>query len=221
MKHNRVTRCLFILVLLVTTLGCNLTDIIRGGQAEEEPESPLVMYVTATPGAAAAPLPAAAPTQEPYTGLSVLPCASPPGDCPEAVNARDFYEIKKPPFIYSFDIPVDTRLFVSTGWSAIDMATLEQNLPYIDFYLEIDGLDYYSELYTTKVEEPDADDPSKMNGLFHLNVVVSGWQAHLPNTIRIGYVVTAPLNDGWDDYDTGFELERVLLICPGGDCVDQ
>jgi len=221
MKPNRVTRFLLLLVLLVTTLGCNLTDVIKGDQEAEEQSSPLVMYVTATPGSAAAPLPAAASTQEPYTGLTVLPCASPPGDCPAAVSARDFYDVVEPPFIYTFDIPVDTQLFVSTGWGAIDMPTLEQNLPYIDFYLEIDGLDYYSELYTTKVEEPDVDDPSKMNGVFYLNVVVSGWQAHLPNTIRIGYVVTAPINDGWDDYDAGFEVERVLHVCPGGDCVDQ
>ena len=57
-----------------------------------------------------------------------------------------------------------------------------------------------------------------MNGIIYLNVVVTGWEPQEPHTIRVGYVTTAPLNDGWDDYDTGFDVVRTLHVCPDGGC---
>ena len=219
MIRSRILRLVYIFFILIFVLGCNLTETIGGQKAAVEPTAPVVVYVTATPQPTLpppTPTPTATPTPE-AARLVVTPCADYPDDCPAAVNSRDFYD-PAPPFEYTFDIPSTTQLFVSTGWGAIDMATLQQNIPYVDFFLEIDGEDYYSDLYTSILEEPDVDNPAKMNGIIYLDVVISGWVPQQPHTITIGYTTTAPLNDGWEDYETGFEVKRVLHVCPDGGC---
>ena len=229
MKRTTVFRLILINGLLLGVLGCNLTDALGGGNSEEKaPTSPVVVYVTANPGMAAAPVLAPtitppAPTVAPASasaGLTVVPCPT-LDDCPGAVSARDFYDVGEPPFEYTFDIPAEIQLAVGTGWSAIDPATLLSNLTKMDFFFEIDGQDYYSDLYTVTSLEPDQDDPTKLNGVFYLNVGISGWVPHQLHTIRIGYDVTAPINDGWDDYAAGFKVEKILHVCPDGGCPIQ
>lgn len=222
MKRTTVTRLVLISMFTLAILGCNLADTIGGGNPPLEPTAPAVVYVTATPRPTLPPTaaPTATPTQTPTpepARLTLLPCPNYPEDCPAAISANRFYEVAAP-FEYTFDVPSEIKLFVSTGWGAIDMATLEQNRPYVDFFLEIDGEDFNSDLYTSVVEEPDPDVPSRMNGIIYLNVVITGWVPQQPHTIRIGYITTAPLNDGWDDYDVGFKVSRTLNVCPDGGC---
>lgn len=222
MKHSTTFRLAVTVILLLAALGCNLTDTIGGENADTEPTAPAVVYVTATsqptlpvtatPSATLTPT----PTPEPAR-LTVLPCPDYPKDCPAAISATRFYEIKAP-YEYTFDVPSEIQLFVSTGWNTIDKATLEQNLPYVDFFLEIDGVDYYSDMYKSIIEKSDPDVPTRMNGYLYLNVVITGWVPHVAHTIRIGYEVTAPINDGWDDYEKGFDVEKILHVCPDGGC---
>lgn len=218
MKHTTTFRLAVTVILLLAALGCNLTDTIGGENADTEPTAPAVVYVTATPQPTQALTATPTTTSTPEVQrLTVLPCPDYPKDCPAAISATRFYEIKAP-YEYTFDVPSEIQLFVSTGWNTIDKATLEQNLPYVDFFLEIDGEDYFSELYTSVIEKSDPDVPTRMNGYLYLNVVLTGWEPHVAHTIRIGYEVTAPINDGWDDYETGFDVEKVLHVCPDGGC---
>ena len=195
-------RLFLITIILFTALSCNLADTIGGGNAPLEPTAPAVVCVTATPRPTLPPTvtPPATPTPtatpEP-ADVTVMPYPNYPDDCLAAVSANRFYEVA-PPYEYTFDIPSGTQLFVSTGWGSIDKATLEQNMPYVDFFLEIDGEDYFDETLTSIVEEPDPDVPGRMNGILYLNVVVTGWEPQQPHTISIGYVTSAPLNDGWE-----------------------
>ena len=224
MKRSNGFTLSLIILLLFAVLGCTFTDTLGGENTDEEPIIQQVVYVTATPAAPGAPL--AVPTNPPpitppvTAGLTVMPCPV-LEDCPGAVSARDFYDVVEPPFEYAFDIPSATQLFVSTGWNAIDLPTLNSNLPYIDFFLEIDGQDYYSELYTVTTTSADQDAPEKLNGVFSVQVVISGWVPHQPHTIHIGYEVAAPINDGWDDYEAGFDVEKILHVCPDGGCPAQ
>ena len=222
MKRTTITRLVLISMFTLAILGCNLAETIGGGDAEAEPTAPAVVYVTATPRPTLPPTdaptatPTATMTPEPE-GLTLQPCANYPEDCPAAISATRFYEVAAP-FEYTFDVPSEIQLFISTGWGAIDMATLEQNMPYVDFFLEIDGEDYFSEFYTTSGLQPDADDPAGNNAFYNLQVVITGWVPGELHTICIGYELTADLNDGWDDYEQGFSIIKTFHICPDGGC---
>ncbi len=214
-------RLTLITILLFTALGCNLAEIISVGKSDLEPTSPVVLLVTATPAAGnpAQTLPVNPPAAPlvPSAGLTVLPCPV-MEDCPGSVNVREFYEITTLPWEYSIEIPSSTRLLLTTGWTALTEEIMAQNRPYIDFTFEIDGEDYFSELYTTSGLQPDPDDPSKKNAYYYLQVVISGWVPGEPHTVRIGYTLTADINDGWDDFEQGFNLQKTFHICPDGGC---
>ncbi len=214
-------RLTLITILLVTALGCNLLDTIGGGSSDAKPTSPVVLLVTATPAAGnpAQTLPVNPPAAPlvPSAGLTVLPCPV-LENFPGAVNVREFYDMADPPWEFSFEIPSSTQLLLVTGWTTLNEEIMAQNKPAIDFTFEIDGEDYFSELYTTSGLQPDADDPSKNNAYYYLQVVVSGWVPGELHTVRIGYSLTADLNDGWDDYEQGFNIIKTFHICPDGGC---
>ena len=107
MKRSTAFRFLLIMVLPFFVLGCNLAGLIGSGNEAEEPSQPAVIYVTATPQPATpqpSPTPTATPTPQ-AAGLTVLPCADYPEDCPSAVGSREFYEMTPSVYEYSFEMP--------------------------------------------------------------------------------------------------------------------
>lgn len=219
MIRSTAFRFILVIILSLAVMSCNLTNTLSGSGAAEAPPTAVVEYIIVTPQLTLTPEMAPTLTPEP-PGLIVLPCPDRAEDCPSAVQAGEFYG-NTVARRYKFDVPSSTELRMSFGWRAIDIATLDQNLAHMDFFLEVDGEEYDTDLFTNTVFLPDEESPDKMNAAFFLNVVVSGWVPQEPHTFRLGFVVNEAINDGWGDVAAGHSSERIFTVCPDGGCPSQ
>ncbi|MBA4385562.1 MAG: hypothetical protein C0410_12560, partial [Anaerolinea sp.] len=153
-------------------------------------------------------------TSTPVNPLSVKPCMV-SGDCWDSDWVDDLVANgAKSGKIYQVTFPYDRPERFLTHWSAIDEATLQENLTHIVWIFRIDGQDYFNNQWLSYMSVSDRDDPSIERPAIWLDVSLSGWKLNKPHTIEIGYKLTAKTDDGWFEYEKGFTSIYTYIASP-------
>jgi hypothetical protein len=197
-KPLKLAICFILVCVLIISVSCALV-----------PKSIQQIFTSPTPTSTNTPTPTATSTSTPTATstptnpLFVKPCIN-SGDCWDSdwvddlvangVSSGNAYQVSFP-----FDRP--ERFLID--WSAIDEATLQENITHIKWIFRIDGQDYFNDQWLSYMSVTDRDDPSIERPAIWLDVSLSGWKLNQTHTIEIGYELTAPVNDGWDEYPKG------------------
>ena len=175
------------------------------------PEAISTPILTTTSKTASAPT----PTDTPLSLLTVKPCPY-TSLCPQAVIIEDFIPGKfEPGKVYNVDVPYNQPVSFYTIWIAKDFTILAQNLESMQFFVKIDGQNYWEDSFKGELEpyesqkEPGTEYASQWAGL-----VISGWKIGQTHEIRIGYTITGQINDGWDSFTSGTVIEDIYVVNP-------
>lgn len=202
---------LTVMLVLLLVLGLSCSVVPQGIQNLFASKTPTPTN-TSTPTATSTSTPTA--TSTPTNPLSVKPCF----DVDQCWTSEwiDSY-IEESVYsgeIYRLSIPYDQSERMLTGWSAIDEATLQENLTHIKWIFRIDGQDYFNERMLSPGGIPDSDDPSIERPGMWLDVSLSGWKLNQPHTVEIGYTLTADTDDGWYEYEAGYQTLYTFIVTP-------
>jgi hypothetical protein len=202
-KSRRIFTFAVLCLLAVFTTTCALPAPVARLFATETPTSTPTLTATATPNTT--PLPPLTIEPCPYTSL-----------CPDAEIIRDFIQGNlETGKVNNVDVPYDKPISFYINWVAQDSTILAQNLEFMQFYVMIDGQNYWNESFKS-VPEPYifSNEPGKEYAAQWVGVVLSGWEIGQPHEIRIGYTFTEQINDGWDTYASGTVIEDIFAVNP-------
>ena len=155
------------------------------------------------------------PTTTPLPLLTLAPC--PYSDmCPGALIVDDLIPGNfEPGVVNNVDVPYDQPISFYTAWIAKDNTILAENLEHMQFYVKIDGINYWDDSFMGTPEpyvfeeEPNTEYASQWAGV-ELLVGRSG------NLKRSASVSPSPsrFNDGWKTYASGTVFEDVYDMNP-------
>ena len=194
----------------------------------------LLVMLLITQGCAPAPQPTAVPTNtpllptatimQPTATSTITPTPQPPAvlsmcpypeNCPDAV---DIYKYVNGEVLAGVEnevsIPADKVVVFRVAWVATDDATLEQNLPYLTYFFEIDGNSYFDPNFMARGQVRNKNNPTVLNSSQSYGVQASGWKIGEVHRVRIGITVNETINDGFSDTLAGTTIEYIYLITP-------
>ena len=209
---NKVTRLGNIFVLLTVVLfllGCSIIPKSLEKMKEINPFSEPTMTSTLTPLPTSTATLAPTATQKPF--LTMKPCT----DKIECDGAEMISNFAAPDEDFEGDIeveiPYDQSVFVFSAWYAMDEDYLAENMKHINWFLTIDGEDYFEQ------DWPKSDTLSDSSGEYPgttLGVALSGWRINEPHTVEIGFTVDDEIFDGWETFDAGYTASTTWVVTP-------
>jgi hypothetical protein len=202
-KSKRILPLITICLLMGFIISCTL------------PAPVAYFFSTKTPTSTPTPAATATPTATPQPPLDLAPC--PYYDmCSGSLFIHDLLpEDHQPDMAYSVDVPYDQPVSFYVGWIAMDYSILAQNMENMQFFVMIDGQNYWDDSMLGMPEpyvyenEPNAEYATQAAG-----VEISGWKIGQSHEIRVGYSMNEEINDGWDVYPSGTVIEDVYTINP-------
>ena len=198
MGRSKLILVFIILVLAVMSLtGCSAVQNLFATPSSTS---------TATPTPTATPTTTPTPTSTPQPPILMVPCVF-TTDCPDALTIEAITGSDAVAGVVSnVEIPVNQQVHLFVGWISSDEETLKQNLPHIQWFLTVDGQNYFQDAWVTRGQAQDMEDPTIYYPGYWIGAAFSGWRVGEPHFIRYGYILDAPINNGWEDYEEGYTL---------------
>ncbi len=199
----------FLMVLIITfSIGCGLIPQgVKNLLVSETPQPEILATATNT--------------SEPTQTIEAVKTASPPlemvtcafsEDCSTVSNANDLLgESFESDRINELEILYDQPLRLSIGWVAADEETLQDNLKHMQWFLTIDGKDFFQEKW---LSEGSGTSSTQDGASQWIGVVLDGFKKNQSYFVEIGFVLTEAINDGWNQFDSGYVVKNSYFIIP-------
>lgn len=206
MKKHLFSRLLIAGIVSLFIVGCNaIPQAVRNIFATDTPTPTNTATSTSTPTntptATATPLPAVDFESCSYKRYCE-PIKSIGEFIPEGAQVGE---------VANVTIPYDQAVSFHAGWVAAMSTYLEENIQHIHWVFEIDGQDYYRPDLTTEdvAYQEDGAWPSIFTG-----VKLTGWKVGEPHRVRIGFYFDDAINDGWEEYASGYGVIHEYVVNP-------
>lgn len=208
---NRIKK--FVLVgflVLILILGLSCSMVPKGIQNLFATKTPTpTNTATSTPTPTVTPT----PTNTPMPPIGLQGCVF-VEDCPSDHNLYDMLGYTPDWVSTNFvNVPFNDPAWITVGWTAIDQATLEENVKHIHWVFEVDGQDYFNPAWTDYGHTIEEDASISYPGIW-LGATLTGWKVGEQHTIKIGYWFDEPINDGWDSYPSGHGEMYTYIVKP-------
>jgi tRNA A-37 threonylcarbamoyl transferase component Bud32 len=135
-------------------------------------------------------------------------------DCSDAVLIEDLFgknETLEFNTEYTAPISQDQKVNFFSGWCAVDLKTLNENLKNMKFVLTIDGKSYIQDTMRKYFDQQNETDSKKQKACYGVGGVVSGWQQAHTYRVVIGQIFEKSIFDGWDNYPQAEQLNIYLI----------
>jgi hypothetical protein len=198
----------------VFLIGLALLLVLSTACALPAPLAQLIATSTSTSTATATAT--ATATVTPLPPIEIEPCAF-AETCSWAMDISDFIHSGKvePGVENLVEVPYDMPINFLAIWIAADDEIARQNASKMEPFFEIDGVDYWTEDFQSEVLPFTYDDqPGEVFASVWQGAMLSGWRIGESHLVRVGFVFTEAVNDGWDTYPAGFIVEYIYRVFP-------
>lgn len=209
MKTRKIVFSIGLIILILVVSSCSFSvEGVKDLFPSRTPTS------TATPTATATSTATPTATSTPLAPFTLKPCVF-LEECPDALPLEEIMGSSiEFDVVNNVSIPYTQAAQLMVGWFAIDESTLADNLEHIQWFFTVDGQDYFNDKWLEGGGTPDDDNPSILYPGQWFGVEMSGWKVDEPHFIRLGYVVDAPISNGWEEYAAGYTYLMSWYVKP-------
>ncbi len=174
------------------------------------------LFATATPTSTATPTATATATATPTPPVEIEACPR-ASDCPWAVEIASLVRsgTVESGVENMVEVPYDLPISFFAGWIAYDEDIARQNASKMDFFFEVDGVNYWQQGFTGEVMPyVDEKNPNEVYASVWQGAALSGWRIGESHLVRVGFTFTEQVTDGWNTYPAGHTVEYIYRVFP-------